>query len=168
MHYRSVRTVTLPTTLEDFYLMGCRQEGHVCELRTPPNCKLVHGYIAVPSTPEQLFFQEGLSGITKRETGNIRMNTIVQFSVDKNEHGFFAKNLFIKVRRTSSYRQEYGTGVINLPRVSRLLISFIHDIRVSMTKRNLSFFFYLPPYRPSKKFVILATMFVDCDFGGVM
>ena len=77
--------------------MGSRQEGHVCELNTPPKYRSVHGYIAVQSTPERLFFQESLSGIAKRETGNIHMQTIVQFSVDKNEHGFFAKDLFIKV-----------------------------------------------------------------------
>ena len=88
----------MSTTLEDFYQMGSRPEGHVCELRTPPKHKSVQGYIAVPSTPERLFFQESLSGIAKRETGNIRMNTMVQFSVDKNERGFFAKDLFIKVR----------------------------------------------------------------------
>lgn len=83
--------------------MGSRQEGHVCELKTPPNYRSVHGYIAVPSTLERLFFQELLSGIEKRETGNIRMNTIVQFSVDKNERGFFAKDLFIKVKALPSF-----------------------------------------------------------------
>lgn len=126
LHYRALRTVALPTTLEDFYQMRSRQEGHVCELRAPPNYRLVHGYIAVPSTPERLFFQELLSGIPKRETGNIRMNTLVQFSVDKNEHGFFAKDLFIKVRTLLSPtdRHEQGTRVI-LPRVSWLLIWFI-------------------------------------------
>lgn len=84
--------------------MGSRQEGHVCELRTPPDSRLVHGYIAVPSTPERLFFQEKLSGISKRETGNIHMKTTVQFSVDKNERGYFAKDLFIKVRALPSVR----------------------------------------------------------------
>lgn len=93
----------MPTTLEDFYQIGSRQEGHVCELRTPPKYKSVHGYIAVPSTPEALFFQEKLSGIPKKETGNIRMKTTVQFSVGKNERGFFAKDLFIKVRALPSF-----------------------------------------------------------------
>ena len=83
--------------------MGSRQEGHVCELRTPPEYRSVYGFIAVPSTPERLYFQEVLSGIAKRETVNIRMNTIVQFSVDKNERGFFAKDLFIKVRAFPSF-----------------------------------------------------------------
>ena len=103
LHYRAVRTVALPTALEDFYQMGSRQEGHVCELRTPPKYRSVHGYIAVSSTPERLYFQEVLSGIAKRETVNIRMNTIVQFSVHKNERGFFAKDLFIKVRALPSF-----------------------------------------------------------------
>jgi len=83
--------------------MGSRQEGHVCELRTPPKYKTVHGYIAVPSTSEPLFFQEKLSGIPKKETGNIRMKTTVQFSVGKNERGFFAKDLFFKVRALPSF-----------------------------------------------------------------
>lgn len=77
--------------------MGSRQEGHVCELNTPPKCRSVHGYIAVPATQDRLYFHESLSGITKRETQNIRMNTMVQFSVGKNQRGFFAKDLFIKV-----------------------------------------------------------------------
>lgn len=84
--------------------MRSRQEGHVCELRTPPKYRSVQGFIAVQSTPERLFFQESLSGIAKREAGNIRMHTIVQFSVDKNENGFFAKDLFIKVRALFSLK----------------------------------------------------------------
>lgn len=78
--------------------MGSRPEGHICDLRAPPKHKSVDGYIKVPSSQERLFFNESLSGISKRETRNIRLQTIVQFSVDKNEYGFFAKNLFIKVR----------------------------------------------------------------------
>lgn len=112
LHCRAVKTVALPTTLEDFYQMGSRQEGHVCELRAPPNYRSVHGYIVVPSTQERLFFQESLSGIAKSETGNIRMQTIVQFSVDKNERGFFAKNLFIKVRTVLSFIIHVGTNKV--------------------------------------------------------
>lgn len=98
LHYRAVRTPPLPITLEDFYQIGSRQEGHVCELRTPPKHKSVYGYIAVPSTPEPLFFQEKLSGMSRQETGSIRMKTTVQFRVGKNERGFFAKDLIIRVR----------------------------------------------------------------------
>ncbi|KAJ7365314.1 hypothetical protein OS493_005418 [Desmophyllum pertusum] len=64
---RAVRTVKLPNTLEDFYLMGSRQEGHICDLRAPPKHKSVDGYIEVPSSQERLFFNESLSGIPKRE-----------------------------------------------------------------------------------------------------
>ena len=52
----------------------------------------------MPSTPEPLFFQEKLSGIPRQETDNIRMKTTVQFTVGKNERGFFAKDLIIRVR----------------------------------------------------------------------
>lgn len=92
--------VELPKTLEDLYQMGSRtrQEGHVCQVRAPPQYRSVRGFIAVASTPEPLFFEEQLSGIPKKEVGNIQLQTIVQFSVDKNDHGFFARNLFIKVR----------------------------------------------------------------------
>ena len=89
----------MPETLDDLYQTGSRQEGQICELRAPPHHKFVHGFISVPCTPEQLFFHQSSSGIPKRETCNIRMDTIVQFSVGKDDQGrFFAKDLFIKVR----------------------------------------------------------------------
>ena len=66
--------------------------------KVPPRYKTVRGFIAVPSTSERLYFEELLSGIPKKKAGNIQLKTIVQFSVAKNKHGFFAKDLFIKVR----------------------------------------------------------------------
>ena len=77
--------------------MRSRQEGHICELKGPPKHKCVQGLIEVPSTHQKLFFQESLSGIQKREIVNFRLKAKVQFSVDKNEKGFFAKDLYIKV-----------------------------------------------------------------------
>lgn len=93
-----MRIVTLPRTLEDLYDMRSRPEGHICKLKTPPKNKSVRGYIEVPSISEKLFFEESLSGIQKREIGNYHLNAKVQFSVEKNEKGYFAKNLYIKVR----------------------------------------------------------------------
>lgn len=90
--------VQLPKTLREFYELGSRPEGHVCEVKVPPRYKTVRGFIAVPSTSERLYFEELLSGIPKKKAGNIQLKTIVQFSVAKNKHGFFAKDLFIKVR----------------------------------------------------------------------
>ena len=71
----------MPETLDDLYQTGSRQEGQICELRAPPHHKFVHGFISVPCTPEQLFFHQSPSGIPKRKTCNIRMDTIVQFKV---------------------------------------------------------------------------------------
>ena len=96
--YRAVRMVDLPKTLEDLYRFGSRREGHICEVRCPPNYKSLYGFIEVPSIAERLFFQEKLSGIQKREIGNCYVGAKVQFSVDKRDKGFFAKDLFIKVR----------------------------------------------------------------------
>ena len=78
--------------------MNSRQEGHICQLRGPPLHNSVSGFIKVPSLDKELFFSEFLSGIPKREIANIHLNARVQFSVDKNEKGFFAKKLYIKVR----------------------------------------------------------------------
>ena len=93
-----MRTVELPRTLEDLYDMGSRQEGHICQLKGPPKHKSIQGFINVPFTSQRLFFQESLSGIHKREICNYRLEAKVQFSVDKNDKGFFAKDLYIKVR----------------------------------------------------------------------
>ena len=95
---RKVKTVKLRTTLED--LLGTRQEGYICRLKCPPRHKSVHGWIRLELTQEELFFQESLSGIQKREIGNYRLEAKVQFSVNKNDMGFFAKDLYIKVRET--------------------------------------------------------------------
>ena len=95
---RKVRTVKLRNTLED--LLGTRQEGYICQLKCPPRYKSVHGRIRLELTQEELFFQESLSGIQKREIGNYRLEAKVQFSVNKNDKGFFAKDLYIKVRET--------------------------------------------------------------------
>lgn len=131
--YRAVRTVELPTTLEDFYQLRYRQEGHVCELRN----RSVHGYIAVPTSSERLFFQESLSGIPRKETNNIRMNTKVQFSVDKNEQGFFAKDLFIKVRTLISLNK---TKVhVSWPSILFTRIAS----KIATTKRNLIDFLFV-------------------------
>lgn len=93
-----------PRTLQDVYDTGAREEGHICQLKGPPKDKSVRGYIDVPSIGEKLFFQESLSGIQKREIVNYRLGAKVQFSVDKNDMGFFAKNLYIKVRATASVK----------------------------------------------------------------
>ena len=95
--YRKVRTVELPKTLQDLYEMGSRPEGHICELRCPPNCKNVHGFIEIPTILEKLFFHEFVSGIPKRELINYHLGAKVQFSVDKREKGFYAKDLYVKV-----------------------------------------------------------------------
>lgn len=92
----AARPDTLPKTLEDLYTMNSRQEGHICQLRGPPLHNSVSGFIKVPSLDKELFFSEFLSGIPKREIANIHLNARVQFSVDKNEKGFFAKKLYIK------------------------------------------------------------------------
>ena len=96
--FSSEKVVQLPKTLQDFHELGSRPEGHVCEVKVPPRYNTVRGYIAIPSTSELLYFEELLSGIPKKKVGNIQLKTIVQFSVAKNRHGFFAKDLFIKVR----------------------------------------------------------------------
>ena len=98
MANRKARTVKLRTTLED--LLGTRQEGYICQLRGPPKNKSVYGWIRLELTQEELFFQESLSGIQKREIVNYRLEAKVQFSVNKNDKGFFAKDLYIKVRET--------------------------------------------------------------------
>ena len=89
--HRNVRTV--PTTLDD--LLESRQEGYICKLKCPPEHKSVHGWIRLEVIQEELFFQEFLSGIQKREIGNYRLEAKVQFTVDKNDKGFFAKNMYI-------------------------------------------------------------------------
>ena len=86
-----------PRTLADLYDTRSREEGFICELKYPPKFKSVHGYIEVPSIGEKLFFKESLSGIQKAEIVNYHLNANVQFSVDRNTRGFFAKNLYIKV-----------------------------------------------------------------------
>lgn len=98
--YRAVRMVDLPKTLEDLYHFRSRREGHICEVRGPPNHRSLHGFIEVPAIAERLFFQENLSGIQKREIGNCYVGAKVSFSVDKRDKGFFAKDLYItcKVR----------------------------------------------------------------------
>ena len=95
--YRKVRTVELPETLQDLYEMGSRPEGHICKLTRPPNCKNVHGFIEIPTILEKLFFHEFVSGIPKRELINYHLGARVQFSVDKREKGFYAKDLYVKV-----------------------------------------------------------------------
>ena len=77
--------------------MKSRPEGHICEIGYPPECKTVQGRIEVYSIHEKLFFSESLSGIPKSETLNFHLNAKVQFSVDKNDKGFFAKKIYIKV-----------------------------------------------------------------------
>ena len=79
--------------------MGTRQEGYICQLKCPPKHRSLHGRIRLERTQEELFFQESLSGIQKREIGNYRLKAKVQFSVNKNDKGFFAKDLYIKVRQ---------------------------------------------------------------------
>ena len=81
--------------------MKLRTEGHICEIRCPPKYKTVHGCIEVPGIKERLFFNESLSGIAKSETLNFHLNAKVQFSVDKNDRGFFAKKIYVKVRMKS-------------------------------------------------------------------
>ena len=90
----------LPKTIEDLYKIGSRQEGHIIEIRSPPNYKSLHGFIRIPSVSGKLFFQESLSGIQKREIGKYHEGATVQFSVDKGSKGFFAKAVYIKVRHT--------------------------------------------------------------------
>lgn len=98
----------MPRTLEDLHLLGSRQEGHICELRGPPNYKTVHGFIEVPSIGEKLFFHESVSGIQKRALVNYRLGAKVQFSVDKREKGFFAKELFIELPETKQVQCKCG------------------------------------------------------------
>lgn len=105
---RSKRVVQLPKTLKDFYKLRSRPEGHVCEVKVPPRYNTVRGYIAVQSTPERLYFEERLSGIPKKKAGNIQLQTIVQFSVDRNKHGFFAKDLFIKLPESKTVQCRCG------------------------------------------------------------
>ena len=50
------------------------------------------------SINKKLFFNESLSGIAKSETFNFHLDAKVQFSVDKNEKGFFAKKIYIQVK----------------------------------------------------------------------
>ena len=88
--YRKTRTVQ---TLDD--LLGTRQEGYICELRCPPQHKSVNGRIRLELIQEELFFHESLSGIQKKEIGNYRLEAKVQFSVNKNDRGFFAEDLYI-------------------------------------------------------------------------
>lgn len=88
--HRKVRTVA---TLDG--LLGTRQEGYICELRCPPKYKSVHGWIRLDLNQQKLFFQESLSGIQKKEIGNYRPDARVQFSVNKGDNGFFAKDLYI-------------------------------------------------------------------------
>ena len=95
---RPERRPTSPQSLEDLYKMKSRPEGHICEMRYPPKYKTVHGFIEVHSIKERIFFNEYLSGIPKSETFNFHLNAKVQFSVDKNEKGFFAKKIYIQVR----------------------------------------------------------------------
>lgn len=95
---RPERRPTSPQSLEDLYRMKSRPEGHICEITCPPKCKTVHGYIKVRSINKRLFFNESLSGIAKSETFNFHLNAKVQFSVDKNEKGFFAKKIYIQVK----------------------------------------------------------------------
>lgn len=112
---RKVKTVKLRTTLED--LLGTRQEGYICRLKCPPRHKSVHGWIRLELTQEELFFQESLSGIQKREIGNYRLEAKVQFSVNKNDKGFFAKDLYIKppeakqVQCTCGWEDLVGKGI---------------------------------------------------------
>ena len=87
-----------PLSLEDLYKMKSRQEGHICEIRCPPKYNTVHGYIKVRGISERLFFNESLSGIAKCETCNFHVNAKVEFGVDKNEKGFFAKKIYIQVK----------------------------------------------------------------------
>ena len=56
------------------------------------------------SIDKKLFFNESLSGIAKSETCNFHVNAKVQFSVDKNEKGFFAKKIYIQVK-VKSFKQ---------------------------------------------------------------
>lgn len=98
LNYSTTRTVALPKTLDDLHNMRSRQEGHICDIKGPPNHKSVYGFIEVPSTNEKLFFQELLSGISKADIHNISVGTKVQFSVGKREKGYFAEKLFIQVR----------------------------------------------------------------------
>lgn len=77
--------------------MRSRPEGHICELRGPPNSKKVHGFIEIPTIKEKVFFHELVSGIPKRELINYHLEAKVQFSVDKRERGFYAKDLYVKV-----------------------------------------------------------------------
>ena len=95
---RPERRPTSPQSLEDLYKMKSRPEGHICDIRCPPKYNTVHGFIKVRSINERLFFNESLSGITKSETFNLHLNAKVQFSVDKNERGFFAKKIYIQVK----------------------------------------------------------------------
>lgn len=84
--------------------MKSRPEGHICEITFPPKCKTVYGFIKVRSIDKKLFFNESLSGIAKSETCNFHVNAKVQFSVDKNEKGFFAKKIYIQVK-VKSFKQ---------------------------------------------------------------
>lgn len=97
MYHRGVTREELPRTLEDLYRMGSRQEGHITEIRRPPNYKSLHGFIEIPSFSEKLFFQEELSGIHRTEIDNYHEGAKVQFGVDRRPKGFFAKNIYIKV-----------------------------------------------------------------------
>ena len=89
---------TLPKSLEDHYKMESRPEGHICEISRHPKYKTVQGFIEVHSIKERLFFNESLSGIRKSETLNFHLDAKVQFSVDKNDEGFFAKKIYVKVK----------------------------------------------------------------------